>query len=87
MFKKTKYKVLKQAISTELAQFVYTYFLNKRKVARFFFDQRWISPFSNEWGIWNDSQVPNSYSHYADVVMETLLQSLRQKMEKILNLA
>ena len=82
MFKKTKYKVLKQAISKELAQFVYTYFLNKRKVARFLFDQRWISPFTTEWGVWNDNQVPDTYSHYGDMVMETLLQGLRQKMEK-----
>jgi len=82
MFKKTKYKVLKQAISKELAQFVYTYFLNKRKVARFLFDQQWISPFTSEWGIWNDQQIPNTYSHYGDVVMETLLQGLRSKMEK-----
>ena len=38
-FKRNKYKVLKQAISKELAEFVYTYFLNKRRVARFLFDQ------------------------------------------------
>ena len=82
MFKKTKYKILKQAISKDLAQFVYTYFLNKRKVARFLFDQQWISPFTSEWGIWNDQQIPNTYSHYGDVVMETLLQGLRSKMEK-----
>ena len=48
MFKKTKYKILKQAITPELAKFVYTYFLNKRRVARFFFDTQWISPFTAE---------------------------------------
>ena len=82
MFKKNKYKILKQAITPELAKFCYTYFLNKRKVAQFFFDQRWISPFSEEWGTWSDQQIPNTYSHYGDVVMETLLQGLKQKMEK-----
>ena len=82
MFKKTKYKVLKKAISSELAKFCYDYFLTKRKVARFMFDQKWASPFATEWGTWNDSQVPNTYSHYGDIVMETLLQTLRGKMEK-----
>ena len=82
MFKKDKYKVLRGAISKELASFVYSYFLKKRQVARFLFDQKYISPFTQYWGIWNDEQVPNSYSHYSDTAMETLLESLRAKMEK-----
>ena len=82
MFKKNKYKILKQAVSKELAEFVYTYFLNKRRVARFFFDQRWINPFSEEWGTWSDEQIPNTYSHYCDIAMDTLLQGLHKKMEK-----
>jgi hypothetical protein len=81
-FKKNKYKVLKQAISKELAEFVYTYFLNKRRVARFFFDTRWINPFAEEWGVWSDDQGPGTYSDYGDIAMETLLMGLRKKMEK-----
>jgi hypothetical protein len=81
-FKKNKYKVLRKAISPDIANFVYTYFLNKRTVARYFFDQKWISPFTTEWGIWNDDQVPNTYSHYGDVAMETLLAKLNPTMEK-----
>ena len=81
-FKKNKYTVLKKAISPELAEFVYKYFLNKREVARFLFDQRYISPFTEYFGVWNDVQVPNTYSHYGDIVMETLLQGLLKKMEK-----
>ena len=81
-FKKNKYTVMKQAISKELAQFVYTYFLNKRNVARFLFDKKYISPFTEYFGVWNDVQVPNTYSHYGDIVMETLLQGLLKKMEK-----
>ena len=82
MFKKDKYKVLRGAISKELASFVYSYFLKKRQVARFLFDQKYISPFTEYLGVWNDEQVPNSYSHYSDTAMETLLESLRAKMEK-----
>jgi len=81
-FKKNKYQVLKKVISKELSNFCYVYFLNKRKVTRFLFDQKYISPFTEEWGVWNDSQVPNTYSHYADLVMETLLQEVKPVMEK-----
>ena len=81
-FKKNKYTVLKKAISIELATFVYKYFLNKRKVAKFLFDQKYLSPFNTEHGIWNDSQIPNTYSHYSDIVMETLLQEVKPFMEK-----
>jgi len=81
-FQKNKYKILKGAISKELASFVYSYFLKKRQVARFLFDQKYISPFTDYWGVWNDEQVPNTYSHYGDVAMETLLEALRAKIEK-----
>jgi len=82
MFKKNKYKILRGAISKELASFVYAYFLKKRKVAKFLFDHKFLSPFTDYWGVWTDPCVPNTYSHYADVVMETLLETLRAKMEK-----
>ena len=73
-FKKNKYMVLKKVINPELAKFVTDYFLLKRKVAQTFYREKWISPFSNEWGVWNDQQAPDTYSHYADIAMETLLQ-------------
>ena len=81
-FKKNKYTVLKSAISPELAKFVYQYFLNKREVVKFLFDQKYLSPFTEEFGIWNDDQVPNTYSHYGDIVMETLLIEVKPVMEK-----
>ena len=81
-FQKNKYSVLKNAISPEIANFVYNYFLNKRKVARFLFDQKYISPFTEYFGVWNDEQVPNTYSHYSDIAMETLLEQVKPVMEK-----
>ena len=82
MFKENKYLVIKRVIPKELAEFCYDYFCNKRKVARLFFDARYISQFSVEWGVWNDEQVPETYSQYSDLVMETLLQKLKPLMEK-----
>ena len=37
-FKKDKYQIIKNAISEELADFCYQYFLNKRRVARYLFE-------------------------------------------------
>jgi len=81
-FKKSKYTVLKNVISKEVADITYSYFLNKRKVARVLFDERFISPFTDYFGVWNDEQVPNTYSHYADIMMETLLEKVKPTMEK-----
>ena len=81
-FKQNKYTVIKKVISTELADFIYKYFLNKRKVAKFLFDTKYISPFTEYFGIWHDEQVPNTYSHYGDIAMETLLEEVKPIMKK-----
>ena len=81
-FKKNKYTVLKNVISKDVADMAYSYFLNKRKVARVLFDERYISPFTDYYGVWNDEQVPNTYSHYGDILMETLLEKVKPTMEK-----
>ncbi len=81
-FKKTKFKVIREAIPRKVANFIYRYFKNKRCVARFLFDQRYISQFAEEWGTWNDPMIPNTYSNYADIAFETVLNGLTEKMEK-----
>ena len=79
---KNNYKVIQQAITKELANFIYSYFLMKRKVARKMYDERYISQSNYDYGVWNDEQIPETYSHYADIAMETLLQNLQPKMEE-----
>ena len=81
-FQKNKYCVIKEAVPKQIAEFVYNYFLMKRQVARTLFDERYISQFTTEFGVWNDEQVPNTYSHYADIAMETLLMRTHPIMEK-----
>ena len=81
-FKKQKYLIVKKALSFDMANFIYGYFSFKRRVAKKFFEERYISPFTTEWGVWNDSQVLDTYCHYADIVMETLLEKVRPRMEK-----
>jgi hypothetical protein len=85
-FKNKKYFIIKNAITKDLATFIYNYFLIKRQVAKTLFESKYILPQEKIFGEWNDPQVPNTYSHYADIVMETLLLKLQPIMEKITKL-
>ena len=67
-----KYQVIKKAISYELANFVFNYFLLKRDAVKFMYDNN-LTYDTGMLGTWADKQIPNTYSHYADHVMETLL--------------
>ena len=67
-----KYQVIKKAISYELANFVFNYFLLKRDAVKFMYDNN-ITYDNGMLGTWTDQQIPNTFSCYADQVMETLL--------------
>ena len=47
------------------------------------FETKYISLLTEDFGHWRDKQVPNTYSHYADTAMETLLLSVQPTLEKI----
>ena len=81
-FKKDNYLVIKKAIDPKVANFIYKYFKLKKQVARTFFDIKYISDYTNDWGVWNDFQAPETYSHYADIAMETLLTEVMPIVEK-----
>ena len=85
-FKKNKFIIIKKAISKDLTSFVYNYFLLKRQVAQTLFEKKYISPFESKFGVWTDEQVPNTYSHYGDIAMETILVKLLPLMEKVTSL-
>ena len=82
MFQKNNYDVVKSVISSELCSFVYQYFQNKRAVAQVLQESKFLSPFDETWGTWRDGQIPNTYSHYADLVMETLMTRTLPLMKK-----
>ena len=84
MFKKNKYAVIKQAISKDLATFLYNYFCMKRQVYDTCIQHRYISPFEVILGYYENKneQIPNTYSCYSDIAMETLLLKCQQVMEK-----
>ena len=72
-FKRNKYQVIKQAVSTDLANFCFNYFMLKRDAVAFMYQNNIIMEDSPMFGTWKDPQVPGVYSHYGDMVMETLL--------------
>ena len=81
-FKKNKYIVLRQAISKDLATFIYNYFLMKKQVYDTCLKERYISPYEEMMGKYFDNQVQNTYCYYADNAMETLLLKVQPLMEK-----
>jgi hypothetical protein len=81
-FKKDRYKILRNVIPIDVANFVSDYFRLKGQVARVLLGSTYLPKHNRDWGFWGDSQVPNAYSHYGDIVMETILDLLTEKMEK-----
>ena len=76
-----KYQVIKKALSYELANFIFNYFLLKRDAALYMYDNNIIYP-TGLYGFKGDTQCPETYSHYADPVMETLLMKMLPVMKK-----
>ena len=76
-----KYKIIKKAVSYELANFCYNYFLLKRDAVKFMYDNN-ITAESPILGRWDDPQVPGAYSLYGDFVMETLLMKVLPVMKE-----
>ena len=80
-FKIKKYQVIKNAISYELANFIFNYFLLKRDAVDYMYQNN-IHSQSPILGTWTDQQIPNTYACYADFVMETLMMKVLPKMQQ-----
>ena len=76
-----KFQVIKKAVNYELANFIFNYFLLKRDAAKYMYENNIVYN-NGMFGTWSDQQVPNTYSHYADQVMETLLVKMLPIMKK-----
>jgi len=85
MFKKKKYTVIRQAISKDLAFFIRNYFCMQKQVYDTCKQARYFSPFENILGQYepSDGQIPNTYSQYSNIAMETLMQEF---IKKVMNL-
>ena len=81
IFQYKKYQVVKNAISYELANFIFNYFLLKRDAVKFLYENN-ITYDTGLLGTWSDQQVPNTYSIYADPAMETLMMKVLPVMRQ-----
>ena len=82
MFSEKKYQVIKKAISYELANFAFNYFLLKRDAVAWMYKNNYLSEFTPGFGTWKDEQVPNTYSQYGDFFMETLMMKVLPVMQE-----
>jgi len=82
MFKEHKYLIIRNAISVELANFAFNYFLMKRDATEWMHKNNYVSEYTPGFGTWKDEQVPNTYSAYGDTFMETLMMKVLPVMEK-----
>ena len=82
IFKEKKYTVIKKAISYELANFGYNYLLLKREAVAWMHQNNYISKFTPGFGTWEDKQIPNTYSIYGDMFMETLMMKVLPVMQQ-----
>ena len=81
-FQEKKYQVIEKAISYELANFAFNYLLLKRDAVKWMYDNNYISIFTPGFGNWNDQQIPNTYSCYSDMFMETLMMKVLPVMQQ-----
>jgi len=82
MFKEKKYTIVRQAISKELAAFVANYFMMQKQVFDTCRNTKYISPFETMLGTYSDTQIPETYSQYSNIAMETLMLKCQPQMEK-----
>ncbi len=86
MFKdpKKKYEIVRGAISTELANFIYDYLLLHRAGSDHLIKHGVIPNGPGSFfGHWKDKMIPNTFSKYGDPVIETLQMKLLPIMRKI----
>ena len=83
-FKKNKYTVIRQAISKDLAAFIANYFSMQIQVYDTCRQARYFSPFETILGYYEgkNEQIPDTYSQYSNMAMETLLLKCQPGMEK-----
>ena len=81
MFRVDGYQVIKKAVSYELANFIFNYFLLKRDAVKFMYKNNIVHDIGML-GTWSAKQIPNTYSCYADMVMETLMVKVMPIMKK-----
>ena len=82
LFQQHKYLIVRNAISFELANFAFNYFLMKRDATEWMHKNNYVSEFTPGFGTWKDEQIPNTFSCYGDTFMETLMMKVLPVMKQ-----
>jgi len=85
MTEQVLYKVIKNAISKELAEFCYEYLKLKSRAVAIMYNRKELVGKNRHLGHFEDPQVPGCYTMYADPVMETLLIKVLPKLNEVLD--
>ena len=83
-FKKDNYVLIKNILSKDVVKLAHNYIMRKKKLYDFLIDKKITSPVTNYnyWGN-SDPHIPEAYySSYGDVLIDTLLEDLKPKIEK-----
>jgi hypothetical protein len=83
-FQKNKYIVIRNILSKDIVDLAHRYIMRKKQVYDLLADNKIVSPVTN-YNYWSspDPQVANAhYSSYGDVLIDTLLENLKPKIEK-----
>ena len=82
-FTEDNYLVVRNAIDSKFANFLYQYMLLQRNIAKFKFEQKYITYYTVDSGTFGDRQVPQTYGMYGDPVFDLLLEKdIRPILEK-----
>ena len=87
IFQDENYTVIEEAVSKELATFLYNYFKIRRLATNAYFNHKIIKPEEKMFGTYNDPQIPNTFSIYGDVAFDTLLIKLQNTMQEVTGLS
>ena len=82
-FKTKGYQLVKQIIPQDMAKLANNYLLVREQVFNTLINNKIISPYQQEYGIYNDQQVLGAFAIYGDVLMDCFLLKLHKQIEKI----
>jgi hypothetical protein len=83
-FKTKRYQLVKQIIPQDMAKLANNYLLVREQVFNTLINNKIISPYQQEYGIYNDQQVSGAFAIYGDVLMDCFLLKLQKQVEKII---
>ena len=81
-FQKNGFKVIKNFISEDFADFLFKVSLQKRACTKHMIETRYLSNHDMSMGTWADKQIPETYSLYGDPIFDVLMRETKPIMEK-----